>query len=140
MQNKTNFADSDPHRIRMSLLQSLYTEQCTAPRGGGCVPCLTVLLFAYTVLSTQLCVFCIACTATSRGGSCVPGLAVLFAYINNLYLYLLQSLYSAPVAAAVFLAYTIPSYLLAGIHYPKLPDLNAFYLYLGKWHNIGFPF
>jgi hypothetical protein len=44
--------------------------------------------------------------------------------------------YSAPVAAAVFLAYTIPAYLLAGIHYPKLPDLNAFYLYLGKWKTF----
>jgi hypothetical protein len=40
------------------------------------------------------------------------------------------------VAAAVFLAYTIPAYLLAGIHYPKLPDLNAFYLYLGKWKTF----
>ncbi len=45
-------------------------------------------------------------------------------------------MYSAPVAAAVFLAYTIPAYLLAGIHYPKLPDLNAFYLYLGKWKTF----
>jgi hypothetical protein len=42
------------------------------------------------------------------------------------------------VAAAVFLAYTIPAYLLAGIHYPKLPDLNAFYLYLGKWKTFYF--
>ena len=79
-----------------------------------------------------------------RGSSCVPYSLIVLLFssisINNLFVYLLQSLYSAPVAAAVFLAYTIPSYLLAGIHYPKLPDLNAFYLYLGKWHTIGFPF
>ncbi len=29
-------------------------------------------------------------------------------------------MYIASVAAAVFLAYTIPAYLLAGIHYPRL--------------------
>ena len=30
------------------------------------------------------------------------------------------------------MALTIPGYLLAGIHYPKVQDLNVFYLYIGK--------
>lgn len=40
-------------------------------------------------------------------------------------------LYSLPASAGIFLAYTVPAYLLTGIHYPDLADLNSFYTYLG---------
>ena len=42
-----------------------------------------------------------------------------------------QSLYSLPASAGVFLALTVPAYLLTGIHYPHIADLNSFYTYLG---------
>ena len=42
-----------------------------------------------------------------------------------------KTLYSLPGSAGVFLAYTVPAYLLAGIHYPDIADLNSFYIYLG---------
>ena len=45
---------------------------------------------------------------------------------------LLQSIYSIPSCAGIFLAYMIPGYLLAGIHYPQPPHLNHFYSYLGN--------
>ena len=41
-----------------------------------------------------------------------------------------QSLYSLPASAGVFLALTVPAYLLTGIHYPHIADLNSFYTYL----------
>ena len=40
-------------------------------------------------------------------------------------------LYSLPASAGIFLAFTVPGYLLTGIHYPDLADLNSFYTYLG---------
>merc|ERR1712241_1025732 len=42
-----------------------------------------------------------------------------------------KSLYSLPASAGVFLALTVPAYLLTGIHYPHIADLNSFYTYLG---------
>lgn len=47
-------------------------------------------------------------------------------------LFSLQTVYGIPSAAGIFLAYIIPGYLLAGIHYPEVPDLDIFYLYIGK--------
>ena len=49
----------------------------------------------------------------------------------NYNLYLFQSVYSLPATGGILLAYIIPGYLLTGIHYPKLPDLNSFYQYIG---------
>jgi len=40
-------------------------------------------------------------------------------------------LYSFPASAGIFLAFTVPAYLLTGIHYPEVADLNSFYTYLG---------
>ncbi len=51
-----------------------------------------------------------------------------------------QTLYSLPSSGGIFLALTIPGYLLAGIHYPKVQDLNVFYLYIGKALPISFIF
>merc|ERR1719362_2207415 len=42
-----------------------------------------------------------------------------------------EILASLPASAGVFLAFTVPAYLLTGIHYPDLADLNSFYTYLG---------
>jgi len=42
-----------------------------------------------------------------------------------------KTLYSLPSSAGVFLAFSVPAYLLTGIHYPATPDLNSFYIYLG---------
>ncbi|XP_023342184.1 ATP-binding cassette sub-family G member 8 [Eurytemora carolleeae] len=42
-----------------------------------------------------------------------------------------KSMYSIPAVGGIFLLYSIPSYLLTGIHYPSIPDLNSFYLYIG---------
>ena len=39
---------------------------------------------------------------------------------------------STLTSGGVFLAYIIPGYLLAGIHYPKPEELDVFYLYIGK--------
>ncbi len=47
-------------------------------------------------------------------------------------LFIFQTLYSLPSSGGIFLALTIPGYLLAGIHYPKVQDLNVFYLYIGE--------
>jgi hypothetical protein len=46
----------------------------------------------------------------------------------------LQSVYSIPTCGGVFLAYTVPGYILAGIHYNEVVarDFDVFYLYLGK--------
>ena len=44
---------------------------------------------------------------------------------------ILQTLYSLPASAGVFLAFCVPAYLLTGIHYPDIADLNSFYIYLG---------
>ena len=56
---------------------------------------------------------------------------------------ILQTLYSLPASAGVFLAFSVPAYLLTGIHYPDIADLNSFYIYLGItviftacWYNI----
>ena len=38
---------------------------------------------------------------------------------------------SLPASAGIFLSYTVPAYLLTGIHYPNSADLNSFYTYLG---------
>ena len=42
-----------------------------------------------------------------------------------------QELYSLPARAGVFLSLTVPAYLLTGLHYPDIADLNSFYTYLG---------
>lgn len=42
-----------------------------------------------------------------------------------------KTLYSLPSSAGVFLAFSVPAYLLTGIHYPDTADLNSFYIYLG---------
>ncbi len=47
-------------------------------------------------------------------------------------LFIFQTLYNLPSSGGIFLALTIPGYLLAGIHYPKVQDLNVFYLYIGE--------
>ena len=46
-------------------------------------------------------------------------------------MWFLQSLSSLPASAGVFLSLTVPAYLLTGIHYPDIADLNSFYTYLG---------
>ena len=49
---------------------------------------------------------------------------------------MLQTLYSLPASAGIFLAYSVPAYLLTGIHYPDIADLNSFYIYLGIYFII----
>ena len=44
----------------------------------------------------------------------------------------LQTLYSLPACGGIFLAYTIPGYLLAGIHYAEARKLDIFYLFIGE--------
>ncbi|CAB4062302.1 unnamed protein product [Lepeophtheirus salmonis] len=41
------------------------------------------------------------------------------------------TLYSIPGIVGIFLAYIIPGYLLAGIHYQNVNDLDVFYYYIG---------
>ena len=45
-----------------------------------------------------------------------------------------QTIYSLPTCGGIFLAYIVPGYLLAGIHYKEVlsKDFNLFYLYIGK--------
>lgn len=54
------------------------------------------------------------------------GLYSKFAYIVT------KTIYSIPSAGGIFLAYIIPGYLLAGLHYPNVQDLNIFYMYIGS--------
>lgn len=53
---------------------------------------------------------------------------------NHLWVFFdLQTLYNFVSSGGVFLAYILPGYLLAGLHYPKqAEDLNNFYFYIGK--------
>jgi len=44
---------------------------------------------------------------------------------------LTKALYSVPGSLGVGVAYSVPAYLLAGLHYPDIGDLTSFYLYIG---------
>jgi len=44
---------------------------------------------------------------------------------------LTKTLYSLPASVGVGVAYCVPAYLLAGLHYPDIGDLTSFYLYIG---------
>jgi len=44
---------------------------------------------------------------------------------------LTKTLYSVPASIGVGVAYCVPAYLLAGLHYPDIGDLTSFYLYIG---------
>jgi len=44
---------------------------------------------------------------------------------------LTKTLYSLPASIGVGVAYCVPAYLLAGLHYPDIGDLTSFYLYIG---------
>ena len=45
----------------------------------------------------------------------------------------LQAMYSAPAVVGEIVAYTVPAYLLAGIHYRDSKDLDSFYMYIGAF-------
>lgn len=46
-------------------------------------------------------------------------------------------IYTIPTSFGIFLAYVIPGYLLAGIHYPEVRDLNIFYYHVGEYNLLG---
>ena len=66
---------------------------------------------------------------------------LIFNNIYRLYSKLAHSLtrilYTLPATAGVFLAFTVPGYLLTGLHYPDLSDLTSFYTYLGYMVSIS---
>ncbi|XP_040564085.1 ATP-binding cassette sub-family G member 8 [Lepeophtheirus salmonis] len=51
-------------------------------------------------------------------------------YSKMAYIFI-KTLYSIPGIVGIFLAYIIPGYLLAGIHYQNVNDLDVFYYYIG---------